>query len=98
MTALNDADTAVILQRLTGIDNLLAEMRAEQREARTAAVPLFVWEQRNKHVDERLQGLGREIGDIRATIAAARAPWWSTWTVALAAGGLALSILQPFAP
>lgn len=89
-TETNDPLVAVILSRLTGIDATLAEIRTENREARQASVPIVVWEQRNKHVDSRLQGLGREIGDLRA----ARAPWWSTWTVVLAAGGLLLGLVQ----
>lgn len=93
MTAPDTADPvlAVILSRLTGIDATLSELRSETREARQASVPLVVWEQRNKHVDSRLQQLGREIGDLRA----ARAPWWSTWTVVLAAAGVLLGIFQP---
>lgn len=90
-----DPQLAVILSRLVGIDDALKEIRLENREARAAAVPVLVWEQRNKHVDSRLQQLGREIGDIRASMAASRAPWWSTWTVVLAAAGFGWSLFGP---
>jgi hypothetical protein len=58
-------------------------------------VPRGEWSQRNNHVDTHIQTQGREIGQLRAELNSRRAPWWSTWTVALAVMTLLWTILGP---
>lgn len=53
----------------------IESLRAELQQQRQAYVPRTEWEQRNRQVDERTAGLGREIGQLRAELAAKRLSW-----------------------
>lgn len=90
-----DATLAVVVSRIDDMRLDLADMRREFRESTRAAVSRGEWDQRNRHVDARLDGQGREIGQLRTELSSRRAPWWSTWAVALSAVGLAWSIIGP---
>lgn len=53
------------------------------------------WAQRNEHVNTRLEGLGREIGELRTEIRAKSAPWWSVGAMICAIAALAYTVLGP---
>lgn len=53
------------------------------------------WSQRNEHVNTRLGGLGREVGDLRTELRAKSAPWWSVAAMIVAAIAVAWNILGP---
>lgn len=90
-----DPTLAVVVSRLDDLRTDFAELRGEVRTSTEQSVSRGEWGQRNAHVDTRLASLGREIGDMRTELHARRAPWWSTWAVALAAAGFAWSLLGP---
>lgn len=53
------------------------------------------WSQRNEHVNTRLGGLGREIGDLRIELRAKSAPWWSVGAMLASIIAVAWTILGP---
>lgn len=78
------ATLAVVVARLDDVKEELRAMREDARKDRENTVGRGEWEQRNNHVTARLEGLGREIGELRTNVASARteienrrAPWWS---------------------
>ncbi|TFV82048.1 hypothetical protein E4V99_14030 [Microbacterium sp. dk485] len=88
---------------LTYIREDIAELREDIRELRRTVtdshdnkVSHREWAQRNDHVNGRLQGLGREIGDLRAELRAKSAPWWSVCAVIVAGLSFAWSVIKPF--
>ena len=94
---------AVLVQRVESEGRAQSEDRAELREdfkqlresverASQDKVSRGEWGQRNEHVDSRLQGLGREIGELRTALAAKTAPWWSVGAVLVAGASLAWSV------
>lgn len=99
-------DPDVLLARLDALREDVGELREDIRLAVQNTVPRGEWAQRNEHVDTRLNGLGREVGDLRLQLTsrvnelrtevnARRAPWWSVATVVLSAGAVAWSVLGP---
>lgn len=89
----DDAATlAVVVSRLDDLREDVQELRSEVRKAREDAVSRGEWGQRNNHVDSRLNGLGREVGDLRADLNSKRAPWWSVASIAVAALALLWSM------
>jgi len=81
---------AVVVARIDDLRGDLASMRAEmkERDVTYVARPEFeAWR----------TGIGREIGDIKATAARARAPWWSVAAVAVAASSLLVTIVPALA-
>lgn len=63
---------AVVVARLDDVRDDIAGLRRAIEASARDKVSRGEWEQRNNHVDSRLAGQGREIGDLRAEIAAAR--------------------------
>ncbi|ACV09821.1 hypothetical protein Jden_2184 [Jonesia denitrificans DSM 20603] len=90
-----EATLAVVVARLDDLRADMQSLREEVRKSSENSVTRGEWGQRNQHVDTRINTLGREIGDLRTDVNSRRAPWWSVWAVALAAGGFAWSIIGP---
>lgn len=81
---------AVVVARIDDLRADVASMRSEMKERDTTYVsrPEFeAWR----------TGIGREIGDIKASAARARAPWWSVAAVAVAASSLLVTIVPALA-
>jgi len=73
----------------------ISELRSEIRKQGDSKVSHREWSQRNEHVNNRLQSLGREIGDLRTELRAKSAPWWSVTAVVIAGIALAWNVLGP---
>jgi len=84
-----------VLARLDDIKGDVTAIRTQLDALPERYVPRAEWVQRNEHVDTQFRTHGREIGDLRSELRSRRAPWWSTWSVALAAAALAWSVLGP---
>jgi len=82
---------AVTISRLDDVRVDIRDLRNEVRESRNTMVSRAEWEMRNRAVDQRFEGQGREIAELKA----ARAPWWSWATVLIAAAGFAWALLGP---
>lgn len=95
MTPPEPAHEAAVLVLLTDVKDDVKAIRDDMAKMPERYVPRGEWDQRNQHVNTHLQTQGREIGQLRAELQSRRAPWWSTWTVALAVAGLVWSILGP---
>lgn len=92
-------DVAIAIATLTtqvaSLDGNVAGLRQELRDDRKTYVQRGEWTQRNDTVNTRFENQGREIANLRADVNSRRAPWWSTWAVALSAGALAWSVFGP---
>jgi hypothetical protein len=86
---------AVVVARLDDMREDFAGLRRSVEASASEKVSRGEWGQRNQHVDSRLAGLGREIGDLRAQLQAKSAPWWSVLAVVIAGAGFAWSVLGP---
>lgn len=86
-------ELAVVVARLDDLRADVQSMRNEIRDSRRDFVGRGEWEMRNRAVDSRFEGQGREIAELKA----ARAPWWSWATVILAIGSLALNAIPRLA-
>lgn len=53
------------------------------------------WSQRNDHVNTRLGGLGREVGDLRSEIRAKSAPWWSVSALVVSIVAVGWNVINP---
>ena len=84
-----------VLARLDDIKDDVTAIRTTLDALPERYVPRAEWRQRNEHVDTQFRTHGREIGDLRSEMRSRRAPWWSTWAVALSAGALAWSVFGP---
>lgn len=77
-----DPTLAVVVARLDDLRESVAELRVELRSSTANVVPRGEWEQRNRAVDARFEGQGREIAILRTdivqarTIAEQRRPAW----------------------
>lgn len=88
---------AVMLERTGNMATDLAAARADIALIREKYVPRVEWEQRNSLVDERFQGIGREVGEIKRTEAARRTPWDRIVSIVLAAVALGLVVVFQYA-
>lgn len=82
---------AVAISRLDDVREDIRDVRNEMASYRTSMVGRNEWEMRNRQVDQRFEGQGREIAELKA----ARAPWWSWATVLIAAAGFGWALLGP---
>jgi len=92
---IDSVSIGVLASQITFLREDIAELRTAVSKANDSKVSHREWSQRNEHVNNRLQSLGREIGDLRAELRAKSAPWWSIVAVITAAGSLLWTILKP---
>lgn len=85
----DEATLAVVVARLDDVRTDLARFGDRLDTSLRAQVSRGEWEQRNTAVDARFDAQGREIAQLRASIAAAKAPWWSVGALIVSAGALA---------
>lgn len=93
----DDAVTAVVVARLEDLRKDFQQLRDELKERDAHYLPRTEFEAWRT-------GIGREIGDIKATVAAAaataenkRAPWWAIAAVMIAAIGAAVTVIPVLA-
>ena len=89
------ATLAVVVARLDDVREDITMLRAEVAASRQDVVTRGEWQQRNAHVDSRLTGQGREIGDLRTELHSRRAPWWAVASAVVAGLAFAWSVLGP---
>lgn len=84
-----DPTLAVLVSKVEDLRKDVREIRDEgiRRDAAFVSRELFAAHQ--KASDERFQGQGREIAELKA----ARAPWWTVVGSIAALGALALSVV-----
>lgn len=90
----DQATLAVVVSRLDDLREDLRDIRITFEKSERDKVSRGEWEQRNTAVDARFEGQGREIAQLRASIAAAKAPWWSVAAVITAVGSLAWTMFR----
>lgn len=87
----DDASTlAVVVARIDDLRTDVASLRAEIKDRDVTYVSRAEFEAWRT-------GIGREIGDIKASAARSRAPWWSVAAVAVAASSLLVTIVPALA-
>lgn len=80
----------------TQVDNViktLDELRDDLKKQNAGAVPRLEWEQRNRFVDERFQGQGREIGELRRMIEGRRPQWPAVLSSVVAAISVTITVV-----
>lgn len=95
MTPDDSKTLAVVVQRLDDLRDDVRGLVDGVNAARAEAVSRSEWMLRNAHVDSRFEGHGREIGEIKRAMAAARAPWWSWLGPVVAVAALLWTTLGP---
>lgn len=75
---------SLIFAELGRLREDVSELRKSVERSHENKVSHREWSQRNEHVNSRLSGLGREIGDLRTEIRAKSAPWWSVGAMVIA--------------
>jgi len=93
----DEAFQRVMLERTGAMAVTLAGMSSDLASVRADYVPRTEWAQRNSLVDERFQGIGREVGEMRRAEAARRTPWDRIVSIVLAAVALGLVIVFQYA-
>jgi hypothetical protein len=93
----DEAFQRVMLERTQTMSVTLADMSRDLASVRADYVPRTEWAQRNALVDERFQGIGREVGEMRRAEAARRTPWDRIVSIVLAAVALGLVIVFQYA-
>jgi hypothetical protein len=93
----DEAFQRVMLERTGTMAVTLDAMSRDLASVRADYVPRTEWQQRNALVDERFQGIGREVGEIKRTEAARRTPWDRIVSIVLAAVALGLVIVFNYA-
>jgi hypothetical protein len=95
-----DLSLDVVVSRLDDLREDVRDLRTDLAEQRTGQVSRGEWTQRNTLVDGRFDSHGREIGQLRADLAAVRsdtapkrAPWWAVLAVVVAAGGVLVDLV-----
>lgn len=97
---------AVVVSRLDGLAEDVAEMRRELREDRREYVTNSVWTQRNHLVDNKHASMGREISELRTEVrtkhaelkselSSRRISWPVIAALAVSFASLAWAILGP---
>lgn len=86
------ATLAVIASQLDYARRDIAALTSKVDASAAANVSRGEWIQRNQTVDDRFASYGREIGQLRAAQAAARAPWWSVGALVVSALALAYTM------
>lgn len=94
MATTDDATLAVVVARLDDLRAQVASLSDKLDAHRGEMVPRTEWTQRNATVDDRFNAQGKEIADLRAELAARRAPWWSIASAIAAVIGVALVVIQ----
>lgn len=85
---------AVIGTKLDHLTSLYTDLNGAVRDGLAARVPRTEWEQRNRSVDDRMNGLGREIGELRTEIRSRRVSWPAVGAVVVAGSALLLQLVQ----
>jgi hypothetical protein len=93
----DEAFQLVMLERTERIDASIQQALRDVANVRAESVPRTEWVQRNNLVDERFQGQGREIGDLKRAEAARRTPWDRILTAVVSVVALALVIIFQYA-
>lgn len=93
----DEAFQRLMLERTDRMDKALTGMADSLTEMRAHYVPRTEWAQRNGLVDERFQGQGREIADLKRADAARRTPWDRILTAVVSVVALALVIIFNYA-
>lgn len=93
----DEAFQRVMLERTDAMAKSLTTMSRDLAVVRAEYVPRTEWQQRNGLVDERFQGIGREVGEMRRAEAARRTPWDRIVSIVLAAVALGLVIVFQYA-
>lgn len=93
----DEAFQRVMLERTEQMGKALTSMGEDVSAIRAAYVPRTEWSQRNALVDERFQGIGREIGDLKRAEAARRTPWDRIVTAVVSVLALGLVIVFQYA-
>lgn len=93
MTDTVETQLAVVISRLESLSASVESARSDIGGIRAAATPRSEWEQRNRFVDQTIQGIGREIGELRTELRARRTPWPTVLSLVFAGAALALALL-----
>lgn len=91
----DDPGLAVVAARLDDLREDIRELRGEVATSVADKVSRGEWLQRNTAVDERFQGQGREIAQLRSELAARRTPWPTVAAVVVAIASFAWSVFSP---
>lgn len=94
--AAHDVATAVALLgvQMVGLTKVVEQMATEIRQDRQTYVSQQLWQQRNSEVNDKLGGIGREIGDLRVELRSRRVSWPAVGAFAVAGGALLLQLIQ----
>lgn len=93
----DEAFQRVMLERTASMTEQMMRLSESVAVIRAEYVPRTEWAQRNALVDERFQGLGREIGDLKRAEAARRTPWDRIVTAVVSVLALGLVIVFQYA-
>lgn len=92
----NDQVTlAIVANQLKYIADDVRELRDDIKRSNEDKVSYREWSQRNEHVNTRLGGLGREVGDLRTEIRAKSAPWWSVGALVVSVIAVGWNVINP---
>lgn len=87
--------TNVLVSQIEFLREDVRELSSKLDIANENKVSHREWSMRNEHVNSRLSGLGREIGDLRTEIRAKSAPWWSVGAVVISGAALLWAVFSP---
>lgn len=94
MTAPPDEVTLAILgTKVDALTGTVHQLVTDNRDRDRYYVPHALWAQRNESVDGRVNGLGREIGELRTEIRSRRVSWPAVGAVTVAAAALLLQLI-----
>lgn len=96
MTDDDRATLATINVELRHLRDDVEELSSTLKTSAGVHVTRTEWQLRNAHVDSVHASLGREIGQVRADVAARRTPWPTVASVALAAAALIITLILNF--
>lgn len=85
---------AVLGTKVDALTRAVETLALAQTEAARTYVPTAVWSQRNEAVDGRINGLGREIGELRTELRSRRVSWPAVGALAVAAAALLLQLIN----
>lgn len=88
------ATLAVVVARLDDLRGDFRHLRTDLAASAERQVGRGEWLIRNQAVDQRFEGQGREISEIKETLARHRLPWTTVATALVAIAGLALGVIQ----
>lgn len=90
-----DVSLAIVASQIEFLREDVRELTKQVNTSNENKVSHREWSQRNDHVNTRLGGLGREIGDLRTEIRAKSAPWWSVGALVVSVIAVGWNVINP---